>query len=111
MKWTIGDIIDAMASVAPVIAIGAIAGWLLLGADQPEQQAVIQETQERLEAIATQEERFFEAPVNTGKGSILVDRETGVCYYYVKVFNSGGMTVLVDADGNPVIWEEGQENG
>lgn len=74
----------------------------------PEQQESLQAAQEEQERIAAQEERFFEAPVNTGKGVILVDKETGVCYYYVKVYNSGGMTVLVDASGNPVIWEEGE---
>jgi len=69
------------------------------------------EQQERLEAkmeAAEQEERFFEPIINTGIGTIIVDRETGVCYYFRKYMNAGGMTVLLDADGNPLIWEEGK---
>lgn len=56
------------------------------------------------------EERFFMPDINTGKGAIIVDRETGVCYYWRKSMNAGGMTVLVDADGKPVIWEVNHED-
>ncbi|MDE6387326.1 MAG: xylan 1,4-beta-xylosidase [Lachnospiraceae bacterium] len=34
---------------------------------------------------------------------ILVDTETGVNYMFHKVANAGGMTPLLDKDGNPVI--------
>ena len=34
---------------------------------------------------------------------IWVDKETGVNYIYRQSGNSGGMTVLVDKDGKPVI--------
>jgi len=34
---------------------------------------------------------------------IWVDRETGVNYLYHASGNSGGMTVLLDAEGKPVI--------
>ena len=34
---------------------------------------------------------------------VLVDRETGVNYLYVCSGYSGGMTVLVDAAGKPVV--------
>lgn len=34
---------------------------------------------------------------------IWVDRETGVNYLYHASGNSGGLTVLLDADGKPVI--------
>lgn len=38
--------------------------------------------------------------------SILVDRETKVCYLYGSSGNRAFMTVLLDADGKPLIWEE-----
>ena len=34
---------------------------------------------------------------------VLVDRETGVNYLYANSGYSGGLTVLVDADGKPVV--------
>ncbi len=34
---------------------------------------------------------------------ILVDRETGVNYLYAASGYSGGLTVLVDAMGNPIV--------
>lgn len=45
--------------------------------------------------------------------SILVEKETGVCYLeYEKPFgycNSYGITVMLNADGMPKIWEEKSE--
>ncbi|MCH3962762.1 MAG: DUF6440 family protein [Clostridium sp.] len=35
--------------------------------------------------------------------SIIVDRETGVNYLYVSNGSSGGLTVLLDSEGKPVI--------
>ncbi len=34
---------------------------------------------------------------------VLVDRQTGVNYLYANSGYSGGMTVLVDAMGNPIV--------
>ena len=34
---------------------------------------------------------------------ILVDKETGVNYVFRKVGNAGGITLLLDKDGKPVI--------
>lgn len=36
---------------------------------------------------------------------IIVDTETGVMYLYKKNGYSGGLTVMVDQDGKPLIWE------
>lgn len=38
---------------------------------------------------------------------IIVDEETGVCYLYVDGDYSGCITVMVDADGKPLIWSGG----
>lgn len=42
---------------------------------------------------------------NVYEGYIMVDRETGVCYVYIDGYRRGAMTVLLDADGKPLIWE------
>ena len=38
-----------------------------------------------------------------GECSIIVDRETGVNYLFVNQVHAGGLTVLLDKDGKPVI--------
>lgn len=38
-----------------------------------------------------------------GTVNILVDRKTGVNYLYRAIGYSGGMTVLLDRDGKPVV--------
>ena len=47
----------------------------------------------------------FEKVYSLGMGSveIWVDRETGVNYLYKQSGYSGGLTVLLDRDGKPVI--------
>lgn len=37
--------------------------------------------------------------------SIYVDSETGVMYYWHSGGYSGGLTVMVDENGKPLIWE------
>ena len=37
---------------------------------------------------------------------ILVDDETGVCYLYVEGIECYTITVMYDADGKPLIWED-----
>lgn len=47
----------------------------------------------------------FEKVYSQGLGSveIWVDKETGVNYLYRQSGYSGGLTVLLDADGKPVV--------
>lgn len=47
-----------------------------------------------------------EALPNVYGGYIVVDRETGVCYLFVDGFHKGSTTVLLDADGKPILWED-----
>ena len=51
------------------------------------------------------EENRFEKTYSQGGGSteIWVDRETGVNYLYHASGYSGGLTVLLDKDGKPII--------
>ena len=52
------------------------------------------------------DKRFAVTQQNTGFAMsqyVLVDKETGVNYLYVASGYSGGLTVLVDAQGNPIV--------
>ena len=40
------------------------------------------------------------------KACIIVDDKTGVCYLFVDGHESCAMTVMVNADGKPLIWED-----
>lgn len=44
---------------------------------------------------------------NRDRTYILVDDETGVCYLYVEGVECNAITVMVDADGKPLIWSGG----
>ena len=41
-----------------------------------------------------------------GANEVLVDTETGVQYLYHSVGNSGGLTLLVDAEGKPLLYRK-----
>ena len=58
--------------------------------------------------MAIKEDRFVKTVVDGGGLSdnymaIYVDRKTGVNYLFSSYGNSGGLTVLVDAQGKPII--------
>ncbi len=58
--------------------------------------------------MAKQEERFEKVyeqseSLGTSRLEIWVDKVTGVHYIYRKDGYSGGLTVMVDADGKPVV--------
>ena len=50
-------------------------------------------------------EKRFEKAYSQGAGAIeiWIDKETGVNYLYRSSGYSGGLTVLLDKDGNPVV--------
>ena len=52
-----------------------------------------------------EKEKRFERIYRQGAGSleILVDKETGVNYLFYSSGYAGGLTVLLDKDGKPVI--------
>ena len=54
--------------------------------------------------MARKEERFIRVhSENMGSEQILVDKKTGVNYLFVQSGYAGGLTVLVDANGKPVV--------
>ncbi len=55
--------------------------------------------------MAKKEKRFIKTWSDGAFGSneIWVDRQTGVNYLYHTYGNSGGLTVLVDREGKPII--------
>ena len=53
------------------------------------------------------EQTMFERHKLDDYYSILVDKETGVCYLeYISTSGYSGLTVLLNADGTPKIWED-----
>ncbi len=59
--------------------------------------------------MAKKEGRFikvFDEGCFFGSSEVLVDTQTGVQYLYHAVGNAGGLTVLVDADGKPLIYHK-----
>lgn len=54
--------------------------------------------------MARKEERFIRIhSENMGCEQILVDKKTGVNYLFVESGYAGGLTVLVDATGKPIV--------
>ena len=58
--------------------------------------------------MAKKEDRFIKTVVDTGGFSdsrleIYVDRQTGVNYLFAQAGHAGGLTVLVDRDGKPIV--------
>ena len=57
------------------------------------------------EIVTMAKEKRFETIYSQGAGTIeiLVDKETGVNYLYRSSGYSGGLTVLLNKDGTPVV--------
>ena len=54
--------------------------------------------------MARKEERFIKVhSENMGSEMILVDRKTGVNYLFVSSGYAGGLTVLLNRDGTPIV--------
>ena len=54
--------------------------------------------------MAKKEERFIRIhSENMGSEQILIDKKTGVNYLFVQSGYAGGLTVLVDANGKPIV--------
>ena len=59
--------------------------------------------------MAKKEQRFIKVMEDSGfisSNEVLVDTQTGVQYLYHASGNSGGMTVLVDAEGKPLLYRK-----
>ncbi len=57
--------------------------------------------------MAKKETRFIKALTEGGifgSSEVWVDTQTGVQYLYHTAANSGGLTVLVDAEGRPLLY-------
>jgi hypothetical protein len=58
------------------------------------------------ESEAYTDDRFVKIQ-SWGNNFVMVDKETGVQYYAFSIaYGGGGITVLVDADGKPLLYEE-----
>lgn len=56
-------------------------------------------------SIKTESGSIFDRHLYCGY-TILVDKQTGVCYLERKTGRQHSITVLLNADGTPKIWEE-----
>lgn len=52
------------------------------------------------------EDRFAVVSTINNTIKVIIDRTTGVCYLWRKSGYGAGMTVLLDADGTPLTYEE-----
>lgn len=65
----------------------------------------------RVDRVETNSTSRFVTLEITTTWRVVADKETGVMYAVsAGTYNSGTFTLLVDADGNPLIWE-GEYNG
>lgn len=66
---------------------------------------------EKAEPESINQSRFMEVESVVGLWRIVADRETGVMYAVsFGGYNRGSFTLLVDADGNPLIYKGGQHD-
>ena len=65
-----------------------------------ETEAAEEECADRFEKIGKNEK--IDASVHS---TIFVDKKTGVMYLFVDTSYGSGVTVMVDENGNPLIWE------
>ena len=56
--------------------------------------------------MAKKEQRFIKVSGFISSSEVLVDTQTGVQYLYHAVGNSGGLTLLVDAEGKPLLYRK-----
>lgn len=57
-------------------------------------------------AAQAEEEKDFEYIHASGSGNIIRHNETGVCYLWHKCGYGAGLTLMVNPDGTPYVWEE-----
>lgn len=58
-------------------------------------------------ADAEVDNRMFMVVSNEWSGKVLVDKATGVMYWMANDgYSTGNLTLLINADGTPRIWEE-----
>lgn len=70
------------------------------------EEETIKETYIKLNDIAFKDDRFFIIYYgNNSSPCLVVDADTKVQYIYVRCGYGGGMTVLLDSDGKPLLYE------
>lgn len=62
------------------------------------------ETDDATYNVHSEDDRFMK--IESINGWIYVDKETKVQYLFIKRSSGGGLTVLVDAEGKPLLYEE-----
>lgn len=88
-KITIMAVTPIIIAIFVFIVIMGICGWMIKGANKVE---------------AYSEDRFIKVQ-DWRNNFVMYDRETKVQYYVFGSGGCGGITVLVDADGKPLLYE------
>lgn len=84
-----------------------ILGIALLVACQPSEELVEDiETSSRFVLV----ESFKTDTLSSSAAYVIVDTETNVCYLLVVESQGAGLTVMVDVEGNPLLWEGSLNN-
>lgn len=90
----------AFETTKKVVLATVIACAILAGCGAVEVDAAQEEKRARFETVYTE---YVDSDVYA---SIVVDNETGVMYFAMDNYHGGGITVMVNTDGKPLIWEE-----
>lgn len=102
MKKGMYKVGGAVTACAAAVALACTLGGCIVATEEPE-------TEEAGEASTVQDEeeqpRFQNVYWQSNGYYIWVDTETGVQYLVYSNYNKGGVTVLVDAEGKPLLAE------
>ena len=74
---------------------------MLVACNSSEESVAAVETSSRFVLV----ESFKTDTFSSSAAYVIVDTETNVCYLLVVESQGAGLTVMVDAEGNPLLWE------
>lgn len=85
-RWIVAALVLALGLMLAGCAMGKVDAWQI--------------------ADAEVDNRMFMAVSDEWNGKVLVDKSTGVMYWISNDrYNTGNLTLLINADGTPRIWE------
>lgn len=99
-----------MRKIIAIFMMILICCMMFIGCSKQNQTPIINETTTTNE-LADRFKVITDDNLGTGYCNVIVDNETGVMYLFRGSMNRGGLTVMVDADGNPLIYSGDVDNG
>lgn len=101
-------ILGALESIGIGIAMIGLIALITITVTNPPKGSIMAELQTTTTEIMTAR---FTTDVHGNGIKIITDTETGVQYLFVKSGYGAGLTILVDENGEPLLKEDGNENG